>query len=664
MGSPLLSLIQSSEDPPQTLGSRKLNPKWIDMELPMQWKRTCEQSHGKKCSRYCDTLPFHSIRPKLLIDTEDQCLVDMNPSLSYVALSYVWEQVDSLKTSLPNLSQLRHPRALAPQPGFLGVTPAIRNAMHVVKLLGERYLWADALCIVQDDEKFKHAEIQNMHAIYANASFTIVAASSFSCGIAGIANVTEARQLNQTVHRFGAREVAEISRDRDVPGSTSRPSRWDSRGWTFQEGLFSPRKLIFAKDTVRWECFNATWKEDQATLDKERSVPADPMSKIFLRQIPDVNGLVALLNSYSARSLTHEEDILFACAGMFSALRPSYSDGFISGLPVAFFNSALLWVHYGPAKRRKSKIAKNSNICLPSWSWAGWQGEFSLANWRVGVDHEINSSYYLGDREPSFNSHIQWYSHESRDSEPKAIFCSWSHNRDTYFDSERNSPPNRWNRIRGPSHYSSMDNKGPNLALLAHPKWYYTHESDPNSYFRYPVNTQSAEDKTPTNIPIPFISCQTRRSFAFCGPLERCQVRDLEDKFRNFGGQTTYHLYTKNVSFCSLFNEYNGWIGALQVHENLTLDDAENSRSHHLFDNRLELVEIGEGSYTEGSALGHHNVPEYNLEERRNKGEWYEFYYVLWIEWESGVAYRRGLGRVEREAWEKQDLEDIHLMLG
>jgi hypothetical protein len=44
--------------------------------------------------------------------------------------------------------------------------------------------------------------------------------------------------------------------------------------------------------------------------------------------------------------------------------------------------------------------------------------------------------------------------------------------------------------------------------------------------------------------------------------------------------------------------------------------------------------------------------------------ETYTFYNVLWIKWEDGIAYRRGVGRVKRETWESMELEDVDLILG
>lgn len=41
----------------------------------------------------------------------------------------------------------------------------------------QRYIWVDALCIVQDDNEDKMHEIQRMHEIYSQAELTIVAAT-------------------------------------------------------------------------------------------------------------------------------------------------------------------------------------------------------------------------------------------------------------------------------------------------------------------------------------------------------------------------------------------------------------------------------------------------------------------------------------------------------
>lgn len=42
---------------------------------------------------------------------------------------------------------------------------------------------------------------------------------------------------------------------------------------------------------------------------------------------------------------------------------------------------------------------------------------------------------------------------------------------------------------------------------------------------------------------------------------------------------------------------------------------------------------------------------------------WYEFYNVLWISRAGGLAQRRGIGRVHKDAWERHKLEELDLVL-
>jgi hypothetical protein len=41
----------------------------------------------------------------------------------------------------------------------------------------------------------------------------------------------------------------------------------------------------------------------------------------------------------------------------------------------------------------------------------------------------------------------------------------------------------------------------------------------------------------------------------------------------------------------------------------------------------------------------------------------YGFYAVLWIEWIDGVAHRKAVGRVWDEAWKRQNIEVIKVVL-
>lgn len=95
------------------------------------------------------------------------------------------------------------------------------------------------------------------------------------------------------------------------------------------------------------------------------------------------------------------------------------------------------------------------------------------------------------------------------------------------------------------------------------------------------------------------------------------------------------------------------WAGLLIPQD---IDDILNANEMSLDGgNSLELVSISRGYYHNKATPA--SMAEWELEERPNSSGLYEWYNVLWIGWEDGIAYRKGFGRVYKEVWEAQDLE-------
>jgi hypothetical protein len=138
--------------------------------------------------------------------------------------------------------------------------------------------------------------------------------------------------------------------------------------------------------------------------------------------------------------------------------------------------------------------------------------------------------------------------------------------------------------------------------------------------------------------------------------LLRCRT----GRARLYLAEPLTYLYSPVVS---IRNSQGYWVGVLQLQTPLPHKNSDNS-IHSEEMTACELVAISAG-YAIGG-LSSIAMVEWRLQEPPSvsDGERYEYYNVLWVEWRDGIAYRKGLGRVVKSAWEAQDLEWIDLVLG
>lgn len=96
----------------------------------------------------------------------------------YVALSYVWGNRPWAErpyvTTRSNV--MRHIQHGGLENVWDRLPRTIQDAILLVSRLGERYLWIDSLCIVQDSTSSWELNAKSMHLVYGNAHFTICAA--------------------------------------------------------------------------------------------------------------------------------------------------------------------------------------------------------------------------------------------------------------------------------------------------------------------------------------------------------------------------------------------------------------------------------------------------------------------------------------------------------
>ncbi|KAK0620808.1 heterokaryon incompatibility protein-domain-containing protein, partial [Immersiella caudata] len=238
----------------------------MDHTLPKHWLDYCKSEHkGFNCSigprglgcggcqtwtrlATCANLPFRF----RVIDVLTLRVVDAPPDCPYVALSYVWGAAKVYKAykadfqPRPDGASFLDLGAVADQ-----IPQTVLDAIEVVKMLGARYLWVDALCIAQDDNEELKDTLPAMCLIYEAATVTIVAAfgSDANAGLPGARPGSRgAEQLT-----FSAQDITLAHAAPQLLDALA-DSAWKTRGWTFQEDRFSRRKIIFTGSHVYWKC--------------------------------------------------------------------------------------------------------------------------------------------------------------------------------------------------------------------------------------------------------------------------------------------------------------------------------------------------------------------------------------------------------------------------
>jgi len=164
--------FDTTKDPLQTL----LLPLDISDSLlstVSKWVRDCDMAEAGH--EICRSNGHQRHLPLLrLIDVEKGCVISAPANPSYIALSYVWGKSPQARLLSNNICQLGEDDGF--RKNGIEVSKTISDSMALCQRLGHRYLWVDALCILQDNPQDKILQLNTMRDIYNNAVLTIVAA--------------------------------------------------------------------------------------------------------------------------------------------------------------------------------------------------------------------------------------------------------------------------------------------------------------------------------------------------------------------------------------------------------------------------------------------------------------------------------------------------------
>lgn len=599
-----------------------LQSPWIDPSMIRSWIDDCDTNHAGQCHSFRS--PWETMQTTVtltVIDAELGCLKQLPQGCQYLALSYMWgTQNNPFQTVIGNFERLSQPGAFHDLSIRRQIPKTILDTIMLTRKIGQRYLWIDRFCIIQDDHISKHRQLGAMAAIYVNAYLTIVAMEAVDTGLLG---VSPERPRKNPHRRFDFDPTCSMFEL--IPRASSRiPYKYYfRRGWIFQEWTLARRRLVFHDNTTSWLCHQSSHDELGVVRNRDSFKAATTKPTETKLQLwtpwPNLNSYLEMVQRYTGRLLSYPEDALNAFHAFISVYERTMQGGILHGIPELFFSSTMLWRVSNDSERRTSKdglIMKQ----FPSWSWLGWQGgaNTSLCKSSANYMHDDDSEPY-GEATYEFLHHVSFY--------------------------KRAIP-------------GLADSFLPRRTLIK------------DFHFFEEQSQRTASDNTADHftrfVPLlqePDVSKSTKTTeYSTVIEFETCRLFATSR-------MVTFHHYPneflKSISSPFLLDQEGRIVGYLDLY---------NSSEAPLQPTRVELISIGsmvakgkEKNILHVSSYLHRFCPSYcaggfgcQVPEDFEFG----FHNVLWIEWEDGIAYRKALGAVWADYWESARKEEIEVKLG
>ncbi len=362
----------------------------LDPSVVKSWLQECETRH--KC--YCiPPVPPTANSQLYLIDVNKRSVVAARGSPRYVALSYVWGDIEAPEHDSSAEYNFRESNIIKQRAGnraamsTIGSLPSqlpktVEDAMNLVKQIGETFLWVDAYCIDQDPVERKR-QIRQMDRIYEEALFTAVAlsGSNANSGILGFNQPLDA--LPQPT--MDIKTALITATKRPLIAASIHDSPWNERAWTMQEALLSKRRLFLADGQIFLWCREDIFHNiaDEGFRNwighHPRVTAASGIMKFLVTQIWDDKfsriDLEHLVEAYTGRQLSFSSDALNAFTGIQNRIERNENAPFFYGIAVQDLPESLLW-------ETQSSGTVSRRPHFPSWSWLGWECQIQFSSIR------------------------------------------------------------------------------------------------------------------------------------------------------------------------------------------------------------------------------------------------------------------------------------------
>jgi hypothetical protein len=310
------------------------------------------------------------------------------PNAAYMTLSYRWGENQTLLLSSSNITSFQAGRPICDLP------LTFREFFTVARRFSIRYVWIDALCIIQDSQRDWEAEAPKMRDVYANSACNVAASASHDPE----SGLFRTREPNSIKPPYLSASLFSDSPNTPCNYYMYDLDHWDhevqygplhARGWVYQEVLLAPRVLYFGANQVLWECLTMPNSEFHSLIDVR--CPTGGV-KGNLRELSEAGGdsqegpmplflLTAWMNlveTYSGCVFTEPSDKLFAFSGIAKLFQDYTKDVYIAGMWRSRLPEMMCWYVQAP------QPALVSTYRAPSWSWASIDGPVRKELWPNG----------------------------------------------------------------------------------------------------------------------------------------------------------------------------------------------------------------------------------------------------------------------------------------
>lgn len=351
------------------------------------WLQACKR-HSQCPSQKKVRLPTRVIDVGSRVNSKPKLYNTKGAAGRYAALSYCWGGSQHGALTQDNLQRyltIIH---------MDDMSQTIKDAIKVVRAVGLRYLWVDALCILQDSETDKTHEIATMDQVYRKALFTISAEMAASARDGFLSPRKSPSAKWRIPHRLEDGTFGSIFLKEEDPETQTFFEPLQTRAWAFQETLLSSTLLIYNSQTLQWCCpydqFNlgASYCRKYAASNSHLHT-ARNFHKMHERTSPgDWSNIVT---EYTRREHSDPRDRLIALGGVakvFSENRTFILQAESSEVKYVAGLWELQLIHHLPWFVSSCNVPRPLDYRAPSWSWASVDGPVSFQSTGQLACHE------------------------------------------------------------------------------------------------------------------------------------------------------------------------------------------------------------------------------------------------------------------------------------